>query len=76
MPKSSHSPKNTIAIGRKHLLDQRLRIERHKDFISKLERDGPDDVIVEARRLLREMELTLTKMQADLRRKGLAGPMD
>jgi hypothetical protein len=69
MTSSSKSPRDTIAIGRKHLLDQRLRIERHKEFIDKLERDGQPNVIAEARRLLCEMEQTLARMQADLRRK-------
>ena len=69
MASSAHSPKDTIAIGRKHLLDQRLRIDRHKDFIGKLERDGQPNVIAEARRLLCEMEQTLARMQADIRRK-------
>ena len=50
MTSSSKSPRDTIAIGRKHLLDQRLRIEKHKEFIGKLERDGQPNVIAEARR--------------------------
>jgi hypothetical protein len=64
-PFKSLSDKFTI--GRKHLLEQRLRIERHKDFIGKLERDGQPGIIVEARRLLREMEETLARMQAEVR---------
>ena len=70
MTSSVHVPKDTIAIGRKHLLDQRLRIDRHKDFIGKLERDGQPNVIAEARRLLCEMEQTLVRMQADICRKS------
>jgi hypothetical protein len=69
MTSSLHLPKDTIAIGRKHLLDQRLRIERHKELIGKLERDEQPNVIAEARRLLCEMEQTLARMQADIRRK-------
>ena len=65
-------PKDKIAVGRKHLLDQRLRIERHKEFIGKLEREGPSNVLAEARRLLREMETTLANIQSDIRRKGSA----
>jgi hypothetical protein len=34
----------------------------------KLERDGQPQVIAEARRLLCEMEQTLARMQADIRR--------
>ena len=65
---SIHSPKDMIAIGTKHVLDQRLRIERHKEFIRKLEREGQPNVIAEAQRLLCEMEQTLARMQADIRR--------
>jgi hypothetical protein len=57
-----------IAIGTKHVHDQRLRIERHKEFICKLERDGQPNVIAEARRLLCEMVQTLARTQADIRR--------
>jgi hypothetical protein len=69
MTSSVHLPRDTIAIGRKHLLDQRLRIERHKELIGKLERERQPNVIAEARRLLCEMEQTLARMQADIRRK-------
>jgi hypothetical protein len=68
MIRSIHSPKDMIAIGTKHVLDQRLRIERHKEFICKLERDGQPNVIAEARRLLCEMKQTIARMQADIRR--------
>jgi hypothetical protein len=68
MANSSKSPRDKFAIGWKHLLDQRVRIERHRDFIGRLERDGQADVIAEARRLLREMEETFARMQADVRR--------
>jgi hypothetical protein len=68
MANSSKSPRDKFAIGWKHLREQRLRIERHKEFIGKLERDGQADVIAEARQLLREMEETFARMQADVRR--------
>jgi hypothetical protein len=74
MTSSVHSPEGTIAIGRKHLLDQRLRIDRHKDFIGKLERDGQAQGIAEARRVLCEMEQTLVRMQADIRRQSFLHP--
>jgi hypothetical protein len=75
MTSSSKSPRDTIAIGRKHLLDQRLRIEKHKEFMGKLERDGQPNVIAEARRLLSEMEQTLARMQTDLHRKRHTGAL-
>jgi hypothetical protein len=74
MASSSKSPRDKFAIGWKHLRHQRSRIERHKEFIGKLERDGPADVIAEAGRLLREMEETFARMQADVRR-GRDSPM-
>jgi hypothetical protein len=39
-----------------------------RDKFGKLERDGQADVIAEARQLLREMEETFARMQADVRR--------
>jgi hypothetical protein len=75
MTSSSKSPRDTLAVGRKHILDQRLRIERHKEFSGKLERDGQPNVIAEARRLLCEMEQTLARMQADLHGKRHTGAL-
>jgi hypothetical protein len=42
-------------VGRKHVFDQRLRIERHKELTAKLERDGDADVVAKARQLLADM---------------------
>ena len=47
------------------MLDQRLRIERHKELTAKLERDGDPDVVAKARQLLADMEQTLARMQAE-----------
>jgi hypothetical protein len=64
------TPKDSLAIGQKRPLDQRLRIERHREFIRKLERDGPDCVVAEARRLPRELEVTLSTCKPDIHRRG------
>ena len=52
-------------MGEKHVLDQRLRIERHKELTAKLERDGDPDVVAKARQLLADMEQTLAGLQAE-----------
>jgi outer membrane protein TolC len=61
----SNATKKIVEIGKKHVLDQRLRIERHKELTAKLERDGDPDVVAKARQLLADMEQTLVRMQAE-----------
>ena len=65
MTRSVKATKKIIEVGKKHVLDQRLRIERHKELTAELERDGQPDVVAKARRLLAEMEQTLARMQAE-----------
>ncbi len=65
MKSSVNATKRIIEVGKKHVLDQRLRIERHKELTAKLERDGQPDVVAKARQLLAEMEQTLARMQAE-----------
>jgi len=55
--------KNTVEIGKKHILDQQLRIARQRELIAKLERDGHPDVLAVALRVLVEMEQTLFGME-------------
>jgi hypothetical protein len=59
MTRSVNATKKIVEVGKKHVLDQRLRIERHKELTAKLERDGDPDVIEKARQLLADMEQTL-----------------
>jgi hypothetical protein len=61
MASFSKSPRD--AIGWKHLRDQRSRIERHKEFIGKLEPTGGPTSLPR-----REMEETFATIQADVRR--------
>jgi outer membrane protein TolC len=65
MTRSVKATKKIIEVGKKHVLDQRLRIERHKELTAELERDGQPDVVAKARQLLAEMEQTLARMQAE-----------
>jgi hypothetical protein len=55
MASSVKGTKKIVEVGRKHVLDQRLRIERHKELTAKLERDGDADVVAKARQLLADM---------------------
>jgi hypothetical protein len=63
MNSSAEAAKNTFEIGRKHILDQKLRIVRQREQIAKLERDGHPDVLAVALRVLAEMEQTLSGME-------------
>jgi hypothetical protein len=69
----AEAAKNSVQIGRRHILDQKLRIERQRKLIEQLERDGDPSVLAEARRFLAEearrdlseMEQVLSQMEAD-----------
>jgi hypothetical protein len=65
MTRSVNATKKIVEVGKKHVLDHRLRIERHKELTAKLERDGDPDVIAKARQLLADMEQTLAGLQAE-----------
>ncbi len=65
MTNPAEAANNTVAVGKKHILDQRLRIGRQHELIAKLERDGQTDLVAEALRLLAEMEQMLGTMDAD-----------
>ena len=65
MTRSVKATKKIIEVGKKHVLDQRLRIERHKELTAELERDGQPDVVAKARQLLAEMEQTLARIRAE-----------
>ncbi len=65
MTKPAEAAKNTVAVGKKHILDQQLRIGRQRELIAKLERDGHAELVAKALRLLAEMEQMLGTMEAD-----------
>lgn len=52
MTSTAEAAKNTIEIGKKHILDQRLRIERQRELIQRHERDGYPGLVADAIRLL------------------------
>ena len=56
--------KKTVEIGKKQILDQRIRIERQRHLIPRHERDGYPDLVADAVRLLAEMERALARMEA------------
>ena len=60
----AEAAKQTVEIGKRHILNQQRRIAQHNELIVKLERDGHRDLIADARRLLAEMKQTLAEMEA------------
>jgi hypothetical protein len=56
---------STVKTAKKHILDQRLRVERQRELIAKLERDGPPNALADARWRLALMEQTLARMEAE-----------
>ena len=56
--------KKTVQVGKKQILDQRLRIERQHELIARHERDGYPDLVADAVRILSEMERALARMEA------------
>jgi hypothetical protein len=62
---SAETAENPVRTGKKHILDQQLRMERHKELIAKLERDGRSDALADARWRLKMMEQTLARMEAE-----------
>jgi hypothetical protein len=63
MRNSGAIAKTTVDIGRKNILDQRLRIERQQALIARLERDGSPDLVADAVRVLGQMEQALALME-------------
>ena len=51
--------KKSVEVGRKHILDQQLRIERQRVLLAKLERDEHPDGVARARGVVAKMEQAL-----------------
>ena len=64
MSETAIAAKRTVEVGKKQILDQRLRIERQLHLIARHERDGYPDLVADAVRILSEMELALARMEA------------
>ena len=64
MSDAAAAAKKTVEIGKRQILDQRLRIERQLHLIARHERDGYPDLVADAVRMLGEMERALARMEA------------
>jgi hypothetical protein len=64
MSDTATAAKKTVEVGKKQILDQRLRIERQRGLIATHERDGYPHLVAEAVRLLGDMERALARMEA------------
>ena len=65
MPSPAEAAKNTVELGKKHIIDQRFRIERQRKLFAELKRDAHPDCAVKAIRTLSDMEKKLAQMEAD-----------
>jgi len=65
MPSPAEAAKNTVELGKKHIMDQRFRIERQRKLIAELKRDAHPDCAVKAVQTLSDMEKLLAQMEAD-----------
>jgi hypothetical protein len=65
MSSNAEAAKNRVEVGKKHILDQRLRIERQRELIVRLERDGSPDLVANAIRLLAEMEQACGRIERE-----------
>ena len=66
MPNPAAEAQTPVEIGKTNILDQRRRIERQRELIARLERDGSPDLVADAVRILGEMEQALARMEAHL----------
>jgi hypothetical protein len=64
MPNPAVGAQTPAEIGKTNILDQRRRIDRQRELIARLERDGSPDLVAEAVRVLGEMEQALAQMEA------------
>jgi hypothetical protein len=64
MNSQAEAAKTALPVGKKQILDQQLRIDRQRELMAKLERDGSPDVLAQKRRQLVEMEQMLVQMEA------------
>jgi hypothetical protein len=64
MPSPTAEAQTPVEIGKTNILDQRRRIDRQRELIAGLERDGSPDLVADAVRILGEMEQALAQMEA------------
>jgi hypothetical protein len=65
MPSPAGAGTNTVELGKRHITDQSLRIQRLRRLIARLERDSQFDLVPDAVRHLVQMEQSLARMEAD-----------
>jgi hypothetical protein len=65
MPNPAEAAKNTVELGKRHIIDQRFRIERQRKLIAELKCDAHPDCAVKAVRILGDMERMLAQMEVD-----------
>ena len=56
MPSLAEAAKNTVELGKRHITNQRFRIERQRKLIAELKRDAHPDCAVKAVQTLSDME--------------------
>jgi len=64
MPNPTAEAQTPVEIGKTNILDQRRRIDRQRELIAGLERDGSPDLVADAVRILGEMEQALAQIEA------------
>ena len=64
MPNPTAEAQTPVEIGKTNILDQRRRIDRQRELIAGLERNGSPDLVADAVRILGEMEEALAQMEA------------
>ena len=77
MPSPAEAAKNTVELGKRHIIDQRFRIERQRKLVAELKRDAHQDCAVKAVRTLSDMEKMLAQMEATTpgRKSGCPKPL-
>ena len=63
MPNPTAEAQTPVEIGKTNILDQRRRIDRQRELIAGLERNGSPDLVADAVRILGEMEQALAQME-------------
>jgi hypothetical protein len=66
----AETAETTFKTTKTYILDQRLRIDRQRELIAKLERDGDAQSLADARWRLTMMEKTLARMEAEAAASG------
>jgi S-adenosylmethionine synthetase len=66
MTNPAEAAKNSVEIGKRHVVEQLSRIARQRELIERLGCDGHPDSMADAGRVLGQMEQMLTEMQEHL----------